>query len=407
MFKEGVYQFSPEPPGIDEDVDALIQERDRLKKQLNYANEVKDTMNQIENYLIHTADFQNKHFREAEKQIFQKHLQNAIRRIVLSTEINQELGELMNFQLLMDWSGHKKQVGDIQDDLVFQSDDFGVQGVYSKETKKILLLEDTYLNDPRSLLFVLALQGIPEKFSTYWHERIHSHQFPGKVETEVLKYAEYLAVSLSVLLGSYGAGLVGNSPENLFAGGMFGGAIFRALSRITKKNKEKRYKENRPLIETQAYTATAMADNSEIVSGMVEMPERHSPDLISLIKHLQTVSYLMIFPTDRDRIIMAYEQLGRLRALGVPELEIAKLVKRAKWNREKLQFDTLQKRIDQECKKRNIDPLDLDTIRDISHIKRTIMVYKIKLIAQEEIQSALLSLQREYERLLAEKNDKK
>ncbi len=88
---------------------------------------------------------------------------------------------------------------------------------------------------------------------------------------------------------------------------------------------------------------------------------------------------------EADVLISGIIEIERLRALGLDDKAIAKLVSIAKWDERTATFPLLEKEIEQRAKEKGLDIEDVDNLVIARRIKREIEFEKARIIAQEEL----------------------
>ncbi|HBU07051.1 MAG TPA: hypothetical protein DEB09_03120 [Candidatus Magasanikbacteria bacterium] len=88
---------------------------------------------------------------------------------------------------------------------------------------------------------------------------------------------------------------------------------------------------------------------------------------------------------DWDRLIMAYQQIKELYALGISEEEITALVANAVWNKESISYTNFDKKIELEKVKRGLDKEDVENLVLAEDLRERIKALKVSLIACEEL----------------------
>ena len=88
---------------------------------------------------------------------------------------------------------------------------------------------------------------------------------------------------------------------------------------------------------------------------------------------------------DIDRIVSCAQSVNRLTLLGLPHEAIQALVKKAKWDEERLAYDTLKTEEEQLMKENNVSHEELDTAVDVWRAKATNMNLAVKAVVHEFI----------------------
>jgi hypothetical protein len=130
------------------------------------------------------------------------------------------------------------------------------------------------------------------------------------------------------------------------------------------------------LMEVQAYKADSNVRASNTSAGQ-------------LVKQLEQLPYLYgLSSRFRDRIIMGSAEVERLRALDATHDEIARLLAEAKWDDEKVGYNTLEDEIVRRMSERDLDEVAVDGLVDLRRIERDIRFLKIRKLTQERITAA-------------------
>lgn len=137
---------------------------------------------------------------------------------------------------------------------------------------------------------------------------------------------------------------------------------------IYSKRLDRERKHVRALGDVQAYSAEAAA-------GFKEWPPS------KLIEHLKEGYGFH----EIDVLISGIIEIERLRALGLDNEEIGKLVGIAKWDKKTATFPLLEKEIEKLAKEKGLDIEDVDNLVLAKRIQREIEFEKARIIAQEEL----------------------
>ncbi|MFH1188193.1 MAG: hypothetical protein V1688_05060 [bacterium] len=104
----------------------------------------------------------------------------------------------------------------------------------------------------------------------------------------------------------------------------------------------------------------------------------------SVIKDL-VESYGYNKPEHIDQIIITSQAIDRLRALGMPDSDMAQELANAKYDSKSVSFPKIDKKIEQIAKKKGLEIEDVDTEVDLMRVKGEINMLKAAKIAQEEL----------------------
>lgn len=88
---------------------------------------------------------------------------------------------------------------------------------------------------------------------------------------------------------------------------------------------------------------------------------------------------------DIDVLISGITEIERLKALGINDEEIGKLVKSANWDKETATFPSLEKEIEELAKEKELDIEDVDNLVLAHRLQGEIEFEKARIIAQEEL----------------------
>ncbi|MFA5050531.1 MAG: hypothetical protein WC499_00225 [Patescibacteria group bacterium] len=132
-----------------------------------------------------------------------------------------------------------------------------------------------------------------------------------------------------------------------------------------------KYRREKPrfaLEEIQAYKSDEMA-------GFKKWPSSR------LIEHLEERYGFK----DIDVLISGITEVERLKALGINDEEIGKLVKSANWDKETATFPSFESKIEELAKEKKLDIEDVDNLVLARRLQGEIEFEKARIIAQEEL----------------------
>lgn len=409
------------------DFEALLQKRDEVRERLktvqqinpeatNESDDVRSIMRSLEHWFEEDVtghlDFRRS-FRgreredkyrdaaEAERKRVYAHVQERFNEILdrIKERIQIECNSIGNLHaihetatLIASAEEHEKRVR-VREDLTFSSDN-SVASYSPSEgkiyvNKKNLRLETS----PSELVQALAEEGFSESAKTLHHEHIHSEQYPPKSEREKLaRKIKERTVWLTLLgLSAYQFGVIEA------AGGL---AVlnklmpFIAIPIVNVLKRTDSRKTRTIAVETQAYWG------SERFAGESDQHTKrgieHRRMFSSFADFMEHISKYEVIRTkgDTDKLIIAFDEIRRLYALGMTDKEIGPLVKKAKWNKEKSQYDLLDEKIKELMAQKNLDEEDVDALVDAENIRARIYAENVKAIAREQLRETYIEQKR-------------
>ena len=226
---------------------------------------------------------------------------------------------------------HEKRAR-IREDFTFSSDNSVAS--YSPDTGKIYVNKKNLRleTSPSELVQALAEEGFSKSSKTLHHEHIHSEQFPPKSErTKLAIKITERTVWLTLLgLSAYELGVI-QAVGGLAALNRLMPFIAIPIVHVLKRTESR--KARTIVAETQAYLG------SERFAGESDQHTKrgieHRRMFSSFADFMEHISKYEVMHTkgDTDKLIMAFDEIRRLYALGMTDKEIAPLVKKAKWNK--------------------------------------------------------------------------
>jgi hypothetical protein len=118
-----------------------------------------------------------------------------------------------------------------------------------------------------------------------------------------------------------------------------------------------------------------------------EISNRSSSRYSDMVKNLEEYGW----KSERiiDQIVSATRSIRHLRALGFSHRAIGQTVGASHWDEQTKSFDEVERLIEEEAKKRNLDRIQLDTLADADLIKRDILLLKLAKIARQELEHSV------------------
>ena len=263
---------------------------------------------------------------------------------------------------------------------------------YSPDTGKIYINKKNLRleTSPLELVQALAEEGFSKSSKTLHHEHIHSEQFPPKSERAKLaiKITERTVWLTLLGLSAYKFGVIeataGLAALNRLIIPFIAVPILSALKRIDSR------KARTIIAETQAYWG------SERFAGESDQHTKrgieHRRMFSSFADFLEHISKYEVIREkgDTDKLIIAFDEIRRLYALGMTDKEIGPLVKKAKWSKEKLHYDLLDEKIKELMMQKNLDEEGVDTLVEAENIRARIYAENVKVIAREQLRKTYI-----------------
>jgi len=245
----------------------------------------------------------------------------------------------------------------------------------------------THLNlNVRDLIEALAEEGFVSDYETLQHEEIHSMQFPPPTEREkMVKKITTKALNVAIIglaIKEFG---IAETATGLYALSRIMPLVALAVMEIRKRMES--VKSRTIAIETQAYYGSAgrFGGSQDINTERGTEHRRMFSSLTEFMEHMSKYE-VMRNKGDTDKLIMAYDQIRRLYALGLDDAAVGAVVKKAKWRKKDLSYSTMGEKIEELMQAKGLSVEDVDNLVEAEDIKSIIYFENVKAIAREELQ---------------------
>ncbi len=405
------------------DFEALLQKRDEVRERLraieqidpeakNKGDDVRSVVGQLKYWFEDDVpghlDFRRS-FRgreredkyrdaaEAERKRVDAHVQERFNEILdrIKERIKIECNSIGNLNaihetatLIASVEEHEKRAR-AREDFTFSPDNSVAS--YSPDTGKIYVNKNNLSleTSPSELVQALAEEGFSESAKTLHHEHIHSEQF--------LPKSERAKLAIKITERTVWLTLLGLSAYELGVIATVGGLVvfnklmpFIAIPIVNVLKRIESRKASTITTETQAYWGSERfaGKSDQHTEGGIE----HRRMFSSFADFREHISKYEVMRTkgDTDKLIMAFDEIRRLYALGMTDKEIGPLVKKTKWNKEKSQYDLLDEKIKELMMQRNLNEEDVDALVDAEDMRARTYAENIKAIAREQLRETYI-----------------
>lgn len=386
---KAVQQINPETTGTGDDVRSIM-------RQLKYWFEEDVAGRSALRVMDRHSDAT-----QAELKRVDAHVQERFNGILdrIKEQIQTECGSIGNLNaihetatLIANAEEHEKRAR-IREDYTFSSDN-SVASYSPSEGKIYINKENLRLEtSPSELVQALAEEGFSKLSKTLHHEHIHSEQYPPKSEhTKLAIKITERTVWLTLLgLSAYELGVI-QTVGGLAVINKLMPFIAVPILNILKRTDSKKAKTI--VAETQAYWGSErFAGESDQHTKRGIKHRRMFSSFADFLEHISKYEVIRE-KGDTDKLIMAFDEIRRLYALGMTDKEIGPLVKKAKWNKEKSQYDLLDEKIKELMIQKNLDEEDIDALVDAEDIRARIYAENVKVIAREQLRETYIKQKR-------------
>lgn len=250
--------------------------------------------------------------------------------------------------------------------------------------------EHTKLNlNIKDLIETLVEEGFISDFESLHHEQIHSKQFPPPTERQkMVKNISYRALNLAVIgLAIKQFGFFETASVLFMINKMM---PLIAIGLIEMRDRMESSKSHIIAAETHAYYGSGrFSGNQDIHTKRGVEHRRMFSSVTEFLEHMSKYS-VMRNVGDTDKLIMAYDQIRRLYALGLDDASVGALTGKAKWKKGQLSYDKLGQKIEELMKAKGLTVEDVDNLVEAEDIKNIIYFEQVKAIAREELQKTYL-----------------
>jgi len=358
---------------LDLDMDRVLAERRELKKRLLPTYEFNKKIAYLEYYVEEKLKMTPEEQMEFFKEIFGE----VIDLVSSRTELQFQLGTILDLTQLKDFNKFVSEHERVQMLSFLESPE------YMPAIGKVRLPEWLLISNPRAILNDIAtfgLVGLPSRLMGLFHEFIHSNQSDQKEVYAAALNRTKMKNAANIGVASATAALMAAFPDSWYVVAVGYLVITNGLMYMYKKN---RILGDQVITEVPAY----MAMSRMSFSHDKYIPPDFNDTLVTscLIQQMNHKYYKMNRKKDIDRIISCAQSVNRLYLLGLSHEAIQALVKKAKWDKKRLAYDTLKDEEERLMKENGISPEELDTAVDVDRAKATNLNLQVKVVVHEYI----------------------